>query len=162
MKKAKILLTCFLLFCGSLSAQKAQVKTPASAKAESKAMTEGEVREFLASYAEDLRQSRREALANRYDSRGTFFLGHGKKNLRSLEDIKNSYLTKWMSPKSFEWKDISVEVLSADAAVVFGLFDWQSTSGEVRTYSYTGLLIRHEGKWHIRLEDESAALVKGQ
>jgi ketosteroid isomerase-like protein len=114
------------------------------------------VREFYDSYAEDLRQHRREAIAERYDPRGVFFLGHGVKTLRSFEETKNRYLTKWAGPKSFEWKDISVEVLSPHAAVVVGLFDWQVDTGQTLTYSYTGLLVKQSGRWRIRVEDESA------
>jgi hypothetical protein len=70
--------------------------------------------------------------------------------------MTTSHLTKWMGPKSFEWKDISIEVLSPDAAVVVGRFEWQTDRGETLSYSYTGLVIRHSGGWRIRIEDESA------
>ena len=44
--------------------------------------------------------------------------------------------------------------------MVLGLFDWGMSdprSGEtkVRTYSYTGLLLRQDGELRIRMEDES-------
>jgi hypothetical protein len=117
--------------------------------------TEREVREFYNSYAEDLRQHRREAIADRYDPHGVFFLGQGFKRLESVEATKNHYLTKWTGPKSFEWKDISIEVLSPGAVVVVGRFEWQTDTGETWSYSYTGLVIKESGRWRIRVEDES-------
>jgi hypothetical protein len=84
-------------------------------------------------------------------------MGNGSKTLVSFDNVKNRYLTNWTGPKSFEWRDVSIEVLSPDAAVVTALFDWQRDAGEKATYSYTGLLVKHSGKWRIRLEDESGA-----
>jgi ketosteroid isomerase-like protein len=112
---------------------------------------EREVREFFAAYAEDLRGHRREALANRYDPRGVF----GRKRFRSFEENRNAYLARWEGPKSFEWRDLSVEVVSPDAAVVLALFEWRTDEDEALTYSYTGLLIRYPRGWRIRAEDES-------
>lgn len=98
------------------------------------AAIEHEVGEFFDSYAEDLRSARREAIANRYDPRGYYRMGNGEKTLESFEAVKNRYLTKWTGPKSFQWKDISIEVLSSDAVLVVGLFDWQRATGETRTF----------------------------
>ena len=150
MRKAQLLLACSMLLCGGSAAGAQKVKAPSYGAA-----VEREVREFFDSYAEDLRRHRREAIADRYDPRGVFFLGHGRKTLRSFESVRDSYLTKWTGPKSFEWKDISVEVLSPAAAVVVGRFDWQTGAGQTLTYSYTGLLVKRAGKWRIRVEDES-------
>jgi hypothetical protein len=161
MKKARILLVFYLLFCGVLVAEAQKVKMSKTQKQKKyTAATEREIKEFFDSYAEDLRQHRREAIANRYDPRGYFRMGNGSKTLVSLEDVKNRYLTKWVGPKSFEWRDISIEVLSPEAAVVVGLFDWQRDAREKETYSYTGLLVKQSGKWRIRLEDESGAPTK--
>ena len=82
-------------------------------------------------------------------------VGNGSKSLVSYEQVKERYLTKWSGPKSFGWKDLSVEVISNESVVVTGLFEWQTVSGTTHNYSYTGLLIKQEGKWRIRLEDES-------
>jgi hypothetical protein len=116
---------------------------------------EREIREFLDSYAADLRANRREAIADRYDSRGAFFLGMGEKHFEAFDAIRNRYLTSWGPPKSFAWKDISIEVLSNDAALVLCRFDWQHDSGATLTLSYSGLFVRRSGKWRIRVEDES-------
>lgn len=155
MRKARFVLVFYLLLCGGLVAEAQKAKAPESQNQNTVAETEREVREFYASYAEDLRQHRREAIADRYDPRGIFFLGHGVKRLESFEATKNRYLTKWMGPKSFEWRDISIEVLSPDAAVVLGRFEWQTDGGQTLSYSYTGLVIKHLGRWRIRVEDES-------
>ncbi len=122
--------------------------------------TERSVREFFDSYAEDLRGHKREAIADRYDRRGVYMVGNGSKSLVPFEQVKERYLTKWSGPKSFNWKDLSVEVISKESVVVTGLFEWQTASGTTFNYSYTGLLIKQEGKWRIRLEDESTAPTK--
>lgn len=121
---------------------------------------ERSVREFFDSYAEDLRGHKREAIADRYDRRGVYMVGNGSKELVPFEQVKDRYLNKWSGPKAFNWKDLSVEIVSKNAAVVTGLFEWQTPSGTTFKYSYTGLLIRQEGKWRIRLEDESTAPAK--
>jgi len=161
MRKVQFLLVCCLLLCVGVVVQAQKVKTPKSQKQNDVAATEREIREFFDSYAEDLRAARREAIANRYDSRGYFRMGNGNKRLVSFEDTKERYLTRWTGPKSFEWKDLSIEVLSSDAAVVTGLFDWEPASGQKATFSYTGLLIKQAGKWRIRVEDESVVPPNG-
>lgn len=160
MRKTQFLLVCCLLLCSSFVAEAQKVKTLKLQKQDYKVAIEREVREFFDLYAEDLRQHRREAIVNRYDPRGYFLMGNGKKTLISFEELKNRYLTAWKGPKSFEWKDLSIEVLSPDAAVVVALFEWQTTSGQTLNYSYTGLLIKHSGKWRIRVEDENDMPVK--
>ena len=117
--------------------------------------TERAVRAFYDSYADDLRGHKRESIADRYDRRGVYMVGNGTKALVPFEQVKERYLTKWSGPKAFNWKDLSVEVISKDSAVVTALFEWQAASGTTFNYSYTGLLLRQEGKWRIRLEDES-------
>jgi len=121
---------------------------------------ERSIRDFFDSYAEDLRGHKREAIADRYDRRGVYMVGNGSKALVPFAQLKERYLTKWTGPKTFNWKDLSVEVLSKDSAVVTGLFEWQSASGTTHNYSYTGLLVRQDGKWRIRLEDESTSPTK--
>ena len=160
MRKAQFLLLFYLLFCCCFVTGAQTIKTTTAQNQNDAAIVEREIKEFFDSYAEDLRQHRREAIANRYDPRGYFRMGNGSKTLVSLEDVKNRYLTKWVGPKSFEWRDISIEVLSPEAAVVVGLFDWQRDVGDKVTFSYTGLLVKHSGKWRIRLEDESEAPTK--
>jgi len=128
----------------------------AQAKASS-SETEKSILAFYDSYAEDLRQERREAIANRYDRRGVYLMGNGSKRLQTFEQIKDSYLTKWSGPGSFEWKDLSVDIISKDAAAVVGKFMWTAKDGKAFNFSYTGVLIKHKGEWRIRIEDESMA-----
>lgn len=128
-----------------------------SAAAQGSSDVEKSVLAFYDSYAEDLRQHRREGIANRYDRRGVYLMGNGSKTLRTFEQVKERYLTKWSGPKSFAWKDLSVEIISTNAVAVLGKFEWVAASGQKFDFSYTGLLIKHKGEWLIRIEDESMA-----
>jgi uncharacterized RmlC-like cupin family protein len=161
MRKVQFLLMCCLLLCGGLTAEAQKVKTTKPQKQTDAAATEREIREVLKSYAEDSLAARREEVANRYDSRGYFALGDGDKRLVLFEDSKKRYLTTWTSPQSFEWKDVSIEVLSPDAAVVTALLDVQK-AGVKRTFSFTGLFIKQAGKWVIRVKDESESLPQAE
>lgn len=154
MRKTRLLILCVLWLCGAglAAAAQADKTSPRPGRA---AAAEREVREFYDAYAEDLRRHRREAIAERYDPRGVFFLGNGNKTFETFASVKNSYLTKWAGPKSFAWRDLSFEVLSPEAAVVVGLFEWQTEAGQTMTFSYTGLLLKRGGRWRIRVEDES-------
>ena len=122
---------------------------------ESTTQIEKEAREFMAAYADDLRAGRRLAIAARYDRRGAFRVGEGEKTFETPEVIRASYLTQWTAPTTFEWRSLSYDVLSNDAVLVIGLFDWGTGDGRKVAFSYTGLLLRQDGTLRIRLEDES-------
>jgi len=147
------LLIVTLSFClsGDLAAREVPEEAPEAAVDS----TEREIRDFLAAYGDDLRQHRTQAIADRYDSRGVFFLGHGNKDFETFEDNREYYLNTWKGPRSFAWQDLSIEVLSPDAAVVLGKFEW-GTEDRVGTVSYSALLLRHDGQWRIRSEAESS------
>jgi quercetin dioxygenase-like cupin family protein len=117
--------------------------------------TERELREFYDKYREDLVKQRREEIANRYDPRGYFSVGNGRKELVSFEENKRRYLKDWTGPKAFEWRDLSYEILSPTAAAVVGLGEWTAASGQKIVLSYTALLTKQAGQWRIRVEDES-------
>ena len=153
MRKVRFLLICLLLFGGVLAvaAQKPERQDKAAAQAER------EVRDFYEAYAADLRAGRREAIAERYDARGYYRMGAGGKELVSFEDTKKGYMTRWSPPKSFAWRELSVDVLGKDSAVVTAVFDWQTADGVTLTLSYTGVLIKKSGKWRIRVEDENSS-----
>jgi|GEM_PF-4669923 len=153
MRKVRFLLICLLLFGGVLAAaaQKPERQDKAAVQ------TEREVRDFYEAYAGDLRAGRREAIAERYDERGVYLMGGGTKTFVSFEDTKNRYLKNWSPPKSFAWRELSVDVLGKDSAVVAGLFDWQTAEGVRLTLSYTGVLSKKSGKWRIRVEDENSS-----
>ena len=120
------------------------------------AAAEQEIKQFYESYAEDLRQKRREAIADRYDRRGIYMMGNGRKSLETFDAVRERYLNKWNGPKSFQWKDLSIDVLSRDVALVLARFEWETDKGEIYKYSYTGVLVKRDGKWLIRVEDESS------
>ena len=128
-----------------------------SAAAQTSSDVERSVLAFYDSYADDLRQHRRDGIANRYDRRGVYLMGNGSKRFQTFEQTKDSYLKEWSGPKSFTWKDLSVEVISKNAVAVLGKFEWITESGQKFDFSYTGLLIKHKGEWRIRIEDESMA-----
>jgi hypothetical protein len=114
-----------------------------------------DAREFMAGYAEDLRSGRRQSIVDRYDKRGAYRVGEGEKNLESWELIRAAYMTQWTPPASFAWRDLSYEVIGNDSVIVIGLFDWGLADGRRIAFSYTGLLVKHNGELRIRLEDES-------
>jgi hypothetical protein len=153
MKTVKLLLLGCILICipTFVSAQKAKVSTVQKQTA----TAEKEIRLFYEAYAEDLRQQRREAIADRYDRRGVYFLGNGRKDYDTFEAVKDRYVNKWRGPKSFQWKDLSFEILSPSIATVLGKFEWETADGKVFNYSYTGVLVKRDGRWRIRVEDES-------
>ena len=113
-----------------------------------------EARSFMQVYAQELRAGDPAALAARYDPRGGYHVGNGRKMQVTAEQTKAFYAdeTKWKPPAAFEWQDLSYEVLGPDAVVVVGTFTWDE-----QKISYTSLLIRDpaDGKLKIRLEDES-------
>jgi hypothetical protein len=116
---------------------------------------ETEAREFMEGYAEDLRTGRRQAIVDRYELRGAYRIGEGKKVFESLDKIRVAYFDNWEPPTTFEWRDLSFEPIGADEIFVVGLYDWASANGRKATYSYTALLSRRTGVLRIRLEDES-------
>ena len=115
-----------------------------------------EARRFMDEYALDLRSAARQALADRYDPRGAYMVGEGDKRFLPLDSLRAHYLGEWRPPAQFAWEDLSFEVAGPDAVVVIGGFLWRATasSADVR-FSYTALLVRRDGRFRIRLEDES-------
>ena len=118
---------------------------------------EAEARAFMESYAQDLRTGAREAIVARYDPRGSYRVGNGRKTLEPMDSIRAVYMGPWQPPAAFEWRDLSYEVLSDDAVMVVGRFEWTDARGQMLPLSYTGLLLRRDGAWRIRLEDESVS-----
>ena len=150
--RSQTLAVLIFIAAGVFSASGQKTDKPASISE-----TERSVRAFYDEYADDLRQERREAIANRYDRRGAYLMGNGSKSLQTFEQIRDRYVTKWSGPKSFEWQDLSVEVISKDAAVVLARFEWVTAAGKILNFSYTGVLVMQDGRWRIRVEDESIA-----
>ena len=149
-----------LAFLAALGAAACSPTRPAVESASAAAAAESaivaEASAFMESYGADLAAGRRQAIADRYDRRGVYFLGDGRKNLRTWAQIEQRYRTGWQPPASFEWRDLSFEPAGRDAVVVAGLFVWGLGEGKgSETFSYTGLLVRQDGVLRIRLEDES-------
>ena len=136
---------------GACSALVAQVVTVESAVIASASA-------FMEDYGQDMASGRREAVIKRYDSRGCFRMGQGQKRYWKPEDVRAYYLERYKVPLSFRWRDLTYEVLSPDSVVALGLFEVGLADGRKVNVSYTGLLLRQNGEWKIRLEDESRAL----
>jgi hypothetical protein len=151
----KIILLALVLSVVTLPADAQLTSKPSSQNDTDLTSVEREIKQFYDSYADDLRQQRREAIANRYDTRGFFSVGNGKKELVTFEANKSHYLKEWTGPKAFEWRDLSFEILSPTAASVVGLGDWTAASGQKRVIAYSALLTKQAGQWRIRVEDES-------
>ena len=116
-----------------------------------------EAEAFMAAYARDLLAGDRDRIVERYDPRGAYFLGQGRKELAPMDSIRANYHGGWRPPASFEWQDLSYEAAGPDAVVVVGRFVWGTSTGRRFTYSYTALLLRQDGRLRIRVEDESGA-----
>lgn len=114
-----------------------------------------EARQFMDGYARDLLAGDREAIAGRYDRRGAYLLGNGRKDYERWDSIAAHYRTGWRPPARFEWLDLSYEPAGPDAVAVMGRFVWHPATGQPVTLSYSGLLVRREGGLRIRMEDES-------
>ncbi|PHR54025.1 MAG: hypothetical protein COA47_16170 [Robiginitomaculum sp.] len=115
---------------------------------------EFEARRFMEAYADDLRGHDKESLIRRYDSNGVYMILNGKKAFRSFDEIETRYERHWIGPSSFKWIGLSYDVTGKDTVLVSGQFDWGLASDTLR-FSYTGLLKREQGKFHILLEDEA-------
>ena len=147
-----LILALLLLPIGAISQS---VQTAAAGKQPTASTAEIELRAFYDEYGEDIRRARREAIANRYDPRGYFSVGNGLKSFLTFEETKARYMNSWAAPKSFEWRDLSFDVLSPTSAAATGVFDIEFTNGQKAIYSYSASLVRQADKWTIRVEDES-------
>jgi hypothetical protein len=132
------------------------VQTPRTERAAQDALV-AQAQAFMQSYLTDLVEGRRDAIVARYDPRGAYIVGQGRKELMMTPAITARYQGRWQPPASFAWRDLSYEVVGPDAVVVTGMFAW-GVSAELKIpVSYTGLLLRRDGRLVIRLEDESSA-----
>ncbi len=116
-----------------------------------------EAEAFMEGYARDLLAGDRQAIVDRYDQRGGWRMGNGHKQFMPLDSIRGVYFGRWRPPARFAWQDLSYEVAGPDAIVVVGKFVWGLANGQDVTLSYTGLLLRRDGRLRIRVEDESSA-----
>lgn len=105
-------------------------------------------------YAADLRSGDRLAIPGRYAPEGAIFTGGPSKTVATAAQILERYRTRWRPPTSFDWCDLSYEVLTPDSVAVTGFFRW-GASDTVTYAAYTGLLVRRDGRLAIRLEHEN-------
>jgi hypothetical protein len=144
-----LLLATFAVACAS-----APPRAPAPA---ARAALADEAATFMAGYAAELRAGAVDRILARYDPRGAYFVGSGSKRLVSPDSIAAQYHSGWQRPASFDWRDLSYEVVGPDAVVVTGLFEWGTGTGQPLRFSYTSLLLRKPDGLRIRVEDESGA-----
>lgn len=118
-----------------------------------------EAQAFMAAYARELAAGDRAAIAARYDRRGSWVMGGGRKRFSTHAETVGVYAgPDWQPPAAFEWRDLSYEPLGPDAVAVVGIFLWARAAGQPpMTFSYTGLLVRQDGVLRIRIEDEDPA-----
>jgi hypothetical protein len=118
-----------------------------------------EAEAFMAAYADDLRRGHRAAIAARYDHRGVYVMGRGRKILSSRAETAAYYAGPgWQPPAAFEWQGLEYEPIGEYAVAVVGQFLWTPAAGAAPlTYSYTALLVRQDGALRIRIEDENPA-----
>jgi hypothetical protein len=90
---------------------------------------EREIKQFYDSYADDLRSNSAARRSPTVTTAGILQPGNGRKELVTFEANKSHYLKDWTGPKSFEWRDLSFEILSPTAASVVGLGDWTGSIG---------------------------------
>ena len=120
-----------------------------------------EAQSFMAAYASDLSRRDAAAVAARYHSAGTIFLGNGNKQIMTKQEVTDGYLKGWRGPARFAWRNLDYEPVGMDAVVVTGLFEWTSAGAAApEVQSYVGLLRRENGTLKIRIEDESRPIPK--
>jgi len=151
----KTMMAALLALAAPDGAQPAAAQETAAAEAPVVA----EARAFMAAYARDLTAGDRAAIAARYDRRGSWVMGRGRKLFSTQAETVAVYAgAGWQPPAAFEWRDLSYEPLGPDAVAVVGTFLWTPAAGQPpATYSYTGLLVRQDGGLRIRIEDEDPA-----
>jgi len=149
-----ILAAAFVVILGSAAA------TGAMAQAASPAAMPGdhpEARAFMDAYARNLRNLDREAVIAGYDPAGVWFFSGGRGEWLTTRQIAEIYGSEsWRPPADFAWKDLSFIPAGEDVVTVTGRFDWPRPDGGVQAVAYHGLLVRIDGKWRIRVEDETA------
>src|SRR6185295_4074912 len=134
------------LLAGAACAPAATVGASSRPAADSAALV-AEARAFMDAYATDLRTGARDRLGERYDPRGAWFVGEGRKDLLPADSIRAMYRGGWRPPASFDWQDLSYEVVGPDAVVVAGRFLWGISATERLRFSYTSLLLRRDGRF---------------
>lgn len=115
-----------------------------------------DARAFMDAYAQDLRNTDREAVIARYDPAGLWFVSGGRGEWLSPDRIAEIYRSDaWRPPADFAFQDLAFITAGEDVVTVTGRFNWPRQDGSARTIAYHGLLVRIDGRWRIRVEDET-------
>lgn len=106
-------------------------------------------------YAESMLSGDRAALVDAYSPAGVRVVSNGESVMLSPSDVAARYSApRWSAPAAFAWKDLSWEPVGPDAYFAFGRYDVRARAdAPVRTYSYSALLRRRDGKVGITIEN---------
>lgn len=141
-----------ILGCGAATGALAQT-APATAERPDHA----EARAFMDAYERNLRNVDRAAVIAGYDPAGVWLFSGGQGEWLTTAQLTEIYGSEqWRPPADFAWKDLAFIPAGDDAVTVTGRFDWPRRDGGVQAVAYHGLLVRIDGQWRIRVEDETA------
>jgi hypothetical protein len=108
---------------------------------------------FMDTYAEDVSEGDRKALANRYSRRGTIFIGGEWKEEISFDKLSSEYAKTWKPPVTFRWQGLAYEKLGDQSVLVTGGVARSDHAGtETTSHSYAALLVKEDGVLRIRME----------
>lgn len=108
---------------------------------------------FMNTYAEDVTDGDRKALANRYSRRGTIFIGGEWKEEISFDKLSIEYAKTWKAPLTFRWQGLAYEKLSDQSVLVTGgVARSDKPDTETTSHSYAVLLVKEDGVLRIRME----------
>ncbi|MFO6448722.1 hypothetical protein ACLBKU_16435 [Erythrobacter sp. NE805] len=114
--------------------------------------------DWFAAYAAELEAGDRPAILARYHPEGAWMVRKGVPRLLDFAALTERYLgAAWQPPARFAWADLRIELVGSAGALAVGQFVWERANGRRELISYTGLLLRVEEAWKIRLEDENLA-----
>jgi hypothetical protein len=117
-----------------------------------------EARAFMEGYARELAAGDREGIVRRYHPDGAYRVGMGTKTFETYDSIAAVYRgDAWNKPAAFAWCDLSFEPVGTDGVAVAGRFLWSLSPERTLPFTYTAVLVRHDGALRIRLEDEDPA-----
>lgn len=147
-----ILAAAFAVMMGSAAATGASAQSAPAAERPHHA----EARAFMEAYERNLRNVDRAAVTAGYDPAGVWFFSGGRGEWLTTRQITEIYGSdQWRPPADFAWKDLAFIPAGDDVVTVTGRFDWPRPDGTVRAVAYHGMLVRIDGSWRIRVEDET-------
>lgn len=150
-----IVLALGLLLHATAARAQAAVAIPPSTTAADAVLID-EAKAFMDGYAADLLAGNRAAVAGRYDRTGVYEIRPAEKHFTPHAEIAARYANDWEKPVTFEWRDLSYEVLAPDKVMVTGLFAWGTSAiSPPDVLSYAAVLGRQDGDLRIRMEAEA-------